>query len=93
MHHVVNRFLSMASVGLAGRGHVTQDACAVAGPELAQQQQRLCRDHPEVMHSVGEGVSLAVDECHHQFAYERWNCSTSRNASIFGSVIARGQYT
>jgi len=63
---------------------------SIAG--LVSFQRQLCRENPDVMVSIGKGAKLGIDECQHQFADQRWNCSTiDRDASLFGKVMRRGK--
>lgn len=60
-------------------------------PGLAGRQRRLCRMHPGVMVSLGEGAKMGIKECQNQFRFHRWNCSTlDRDASVFGKVMLKG---
>ncbi|KAK0040959.1 protein Wnt-2b-A [Biomphalaria pfeifferi] len=60
-------------------------------PGLEGRQRRLCRHHPDVMLSLGEGARLGIEECQYHFRNQRWNCSTlERDTSLFGRVILRG---
>ncbi|KAJ8302362.1 hypothetical protein KUTeg_021349 [Tegillarca granosa] len=59
-------------------------------PGLVGKQRRLCRMHPDVMVSLGEGAKMGVRECQHQFRHHRWNCSTlDRDSSVFGKVMLK----
>ena len=61
-------------------------------PGLAGRQRRLCRMHPGVMVSLGEGAKMGIKECQDQFRDHRWNCSTlDRDASVFGKVMLKGK--
>lgn len=61
-------------------------------PGLAGRQRRLCRMHPGVMVSLGEGAKMGIKECQSQFRFHRWNCSTlDRDASVFGKVMLKGR--
>jgi len=43
-------------------------------PGLVPRQRIICRSHPDAMAAVGEGGTLALEECRHQFRSNRWNC-------------------
>ncbi|XP_030072695.1 protein Wnt-2 [Microcaecilia unicolor] len=59
-------------------------------PGLVSLQRQLCHRHPEVMQSIGLGVSEWTAECQHQFRHHRWNCNTlERDQSVFGKLILR----
>ncbi|XP_029471813.1 protein Wnt-2 [Rhinatrema bivittatum] len=59
-------------------------------PGLVSHQRQLCQRHPEVMQSIGLGVSEWTAECQHQFRHHRWNCNTlERDQSVFGKLILR----
>ena len=51
-------------------------------PGLVPEQRKLCRGYPDAMATIGDGVSLALKECQHQFQDSRWNCSSAPNENI-----------
>ncbi|KPP77989.1 protein Wnt-2-like [Scleropages formosus] len=60
-------------------------------PGLVNRQRQLCRQHPEVMQAIGVGIKDWLGECKHQFAKQRWNCSTApRDHTLFGRLLLRG---
>ena len=81
------RYLGMAAAG-APRPH--SDQCG-AVPGLVYQQLRLCHENPGAMPYVGQGVGMSIAECQHQFRYERWNCTTTSNTTVFGQVLAQSK--
>lgn len=56
---------------------------------LAGKQAELCQSQPEIINEVIKGAKLGVRECHYQFRFRRWNC-TSHN-KYFGKVLQQGQ--
>lgn len=53
--------------------------------DLAPWQRAICRSRPGAMAIIGEGATLGVTECQHQFEFMRWNCYIdATNHSIFG---------
>ena len=65
---------------------------------LSPGQRRFCHLYEDHMLSVARAVRLAVDECHRQFRFRRWNCSTAPQqtgntnvtSSLFGHVTDIG---
>ena len=61
--------------------------------ELNYEQSQMCEQNPEAMPYVGDGIAKGLQECKHQFAYERWNCSAARGGlSPVGPVLNEGTY-
>lgn len=61
--------------------------CDIKG--LVNEQKRMCLQHKEAMAFVGQGVNDGLNECKHQFAFERWNCSGS-GVALTGPVLNAG---
>lgn len=81
------RFISQLPLHAVGAGVLCDNI-----PGLAGRQRRLCRMHPGVMVSLGEGAKMGIKECQSQFRFHRWNCSTlDRDASVFGKVMLKGR--
>lgn len=81
------RFISQLPLHAVGAGVLCDNI-----PGLAGRQRRLCRMHPGVMVSLGEGAKMGIKECQSQFRFHRWNCSTlDRDASVFGKVMLKGK--
>lgn len=81
------RFISQLPLHAVGAGVLCDNI-----PGLAGRQRRLCRMHPGVMVSLGEGAKMGIKECQNQFRFHRWNCSTlDRDASVFGKVMLKGK--
>jgi len=60
-------------------------------PGLVLQQIEICKNNPNAIWCVGEGVRLGIKECKQQFKHERWNCTTlPNNEEVFGPVILKG---
>lgn len=79
-------YLGAASVGLP----VNDLTCSLL-PGLVQQQLKLCQENPMAMPFVTLGARMGLAECHYQFKYERWNCSTTaQNHSIVDTIIQIG---
>lgn len=84
------RWMGVASVGTRSSSVVS--SCSRV-PGLSSQQRKMCILKPDVIPSVSEGAKIAIEECKQQFNHERWNCSTSNDATVFGRLleIGRGQ--
>ncbi|KAK2161575.1 hypothetical protein LSH36_114g01024 [Paralvinella palmiformis] len=81
-------YLGVASIGLDS--NPSPHICNLV-PGLVYQQLRVCQDNPEAMPCVSLGAKLGIIECHDQFKYERWNCTTSSSYTVFGPVLEKGQ--
>jgi len=57
---------------------------------LTRNQQALCMKYGSMMKFVSEGASMAIEECQDKFKNNRWNCSTSKEGSIFGGIVKTG---
>uniref|UniRef100_A0A0K8TIQ2 Protein Wnt n=5 Tax=Lygus hesperus TaxID=30085 RepID=A0A0K8TIQ2_LYGHE len=57
---------------------------------LSKRQREICKSSPEAMIAIADGIKLAMDECHHQFNYHRWNCSALNKKHSLGYVITVG---
>ena len=68
---------------------VHRDTCGLV-PGLVYEQVELCRNSPDTITCVGEGVRRGIYECQSQFKFERWNCTTTPNQSVFGPVLNNG---
>merc|ERR1719466_732064 len=42
------------------------------------------------MKYVGEGAGMAIKECQKRFTDHRWNCTTSKQGSVFGDIVKTG---
>lgn len=60
-------------------------------PGLIQKQRDMCRQAPDAMVAVGDGIRLATGECQYQFRHHRWNCTGIENPSSFGHVVVIGE--
>lgn len=47
---------------------------------------------PDVIPSVSQGAEIGIKECKQQFLFERWNCTTSKDPTVFGRVLDIGEY-
>lgn len=64
--------------------------CNVAN--LPSHQQQICRQNPDVVVRIGEGVKIAIKECQRQMKNERWNCSTeAQDSTVFGKITRKGK--
>jgi len=57
---------------------------------LTRNQQALCTKYGSMMKFVGEGANMAITECQNRFQGNRWNCSTSKEGSVFGGIVKTG---
>lgn len=48
------------------------------------------------MQAVAAAVTLAVNECKHQFRLRRWDCPTNTKTtgqtSLFGKILLKGEF-
>ncbi|XP_048864347.1 protein Wnt-16 [Brienomyrus brachyistius] len=51
---------------------------------LTSKQKDICKRKPYLLASIRDGARLGIAECQTQFKHERWNCSTTRDLSVFG---------
>lgn len=58
---------------------------------LSHKQRDLCRKKPYLLPGIQDGARLAIAECQSQFRYERWNCSTSQDTTVFGYELTSGE--
>ncbi|GFO01936.1 protein wnt [Plakobranchus ocellatus] len=77
-------YLGIASLA----GSVQDDTCNQV-PGLVQQQLQVCRENPESLHCISEGARRGILECQSQFRFERWNCTTQRNYTVFGPILRK----
>lgn len=78
----------MASLAAVPQDRGTCDSV----PGLVDLQQQECLKNPESLLCVSQGAKAAITECQKQFQFERWNCTTSTNYSVFGPVLRKGEY-
>ncbi|KAG7456321.1 hypothetical protein MATL_G00250890 [Megalops atlanticus] len=57
---------------------------------LSNKQKDLCKRKPYLLPSIKDGARLGIAECQTQFKHERWNCSTTKEPSVFGYESASG---
>ncbi|KAJ8333296.1 hypothetical protein SKAU_G00421920 [Synaphobranchus kaupii] len=57
---------------------------------LTNKQKDLCKRKPYLLPSIKDGARLGISECQTQFKYERWNCSTTKQLSVFGHELSSG---
>lgn len=79
-------YLGVASLA----AQAPQETC-LGVPGLVFKQIEMCKNNPDAIWCVGEGVRLGINECQMQFRNERWNCTTAvKNQSrpdVFGPPI------
>ena len=71
-------------------GSVHDEMCSEV-PGLVREQMQVCRDNPESLLCVSEGARRGILECQSQFRFERWNCSTQQNYTVFGPLLRKGE--
>ena len=79
----------MASVKNKGKDRWTFSDCDTING-LSRNQRLLCKRYHTHMPFVSRGAAMGVAECKTQFSNEKWNCPTSDDDSIFGSILKRG---
>lgn len=77
-------FRMMAQMSAASSKFSSPNYCD-AIPGLSRLQRKLCSENPSATRVLHRGLRDAVDECRHQFATERWNCSVADGA--FGLAL------
>ncbi|XP_022247569.1 protein Wnt-2b-like [Limulus polyphemus] len=55
---------------------------------LVKRQRELCNLSYNILHSVGLGAKMGIEECQYQFQMSRWNCTTFNDTSVFGGILA-----
>ena len=91
LHTQLHPFRYLGLVSSLGAS-VHRDTCGMV-PGLVYEQVELCRNSPDTITCVGEGVRRGIYECQSQFKFERWNCTTTPNQSVFGPVLNNGKYS
>ncbi|KAK9526031.1 hypothetical protein VZT92_016690 [Zoarces viviparus] len=81
---------SWMRLGLTPTGPPEDQDQDCADVPLSPRQKDLCRKKPFLLPGVQSGARLAVSECQSQFRHERWNCSTTEDASVFGHELTSG---
>ncbi|KAJ8411407.1 hypothetical protein AAFF_G00174130 [Aldrovandia affinis] len=76
-------WLGITSVGVP-------EKVACASLPLTNRQKELCRRKPHLLPSIKEGARMGIAECQTQFRHERWNCSTTKELSVFGYELTSG---
>uniref|UniRef100_A0A4W4H7S4 Protein Wnt n=1 Tax=Electrophorus electricus TaxID=8005 RepID=A0A4W4H7S4_ELEEL len=71
------RWLGITSVGVS-------EKMGCANLPLSNKQRDVCKRKPYLLASIKDGARLGIAECQTQFRHERWNCSTTRDPSVFG---------
>lgn len=77
---------------MAAKSHKPKPETCTGVPGLVYRQIEMCKNNPDAILCVGEGVRRGIYECQSQFRYERWNCSTIQSDSVFGPVLAQCEY-
>lgn len=78
------RWLGLTSVGLP-------EKMGCANLPLTNKQKEICKKKPYLLPSIKDGARLGIAECQTQFKHERWNCSTTKNLSVFGYEATSGK--
>ena len=87
---ILCRFVSKLPVHALGSGIYCDNI-----PGLSSSQKKLCREYPDIMANFAVGITLAADECEHQFRNNRWNCSILQesDSTLFTNFLLRGEIT
>lgn len=80
----LHRWLGITSVGV-----VEKMGCS--NLPLSSKQKDVCKRKPYLLPSIKDGARLGISECQSQFRHERWNCSTSKQPSVFGYELNSGE--
>ncbi|XP_026874422.2 protein Wnt-16 [Electrophorus electricus] len=76
-------WLGITSVGVS-------EKMGCANLPLSNKQRDVCKRKPYLLASIKDGARLGIAECQTQFRHERWNCSTTRDPSVFGYEMTSG---
>ena len=64
----------------------------LSNPGLVNQQIEVCQKFPQKIFSISVGARTGILECHYQFRFERWNCTTNAGyESVFGHMLDKGK--
>ncbi|KAJ8387361.1 hypothetical protein AAFF_G00157380 [Aldrovandia affinis] len=80
---LVYQWLGITSVGVPERMGCTN-------LPLTNKQKDICKRKPYLIPSIKDGSRLGIAECQTQFKHERWNCSTTKELSVFGYELTSG---
>lgn len=60
---------------------------------LVKEQKQICQKYPQLMAVVGQGAKIGLEECQHQFATSKWNCShiDQRKKGLLGLLTSKGR--
>ncbi|XP_059907051.1 protein Wnt-16 [Gadus macrocephalus] len=75
-------------LGLSSAGVAEQRGCSDL--PFSREQKELCRKRPFILPAVQAGARLGLAECQSQFKHERWNCTISKDFSVFGYELTSG---
>ena len=56
---------------------------------LSEVQRKLCGQERRLPRVISDGASIGIQECKHQFANRRWNCSTYNSTDVFGGILKK----
>ncbi|XP_018913776.2 protein Wnt-2 [Bemisia tabaci] len=89
---IATNFLRLSSCLRLSSGGSALGAGAICSrvPGLTDRQREMCRDAPDAMVAVGDGIRLGTQECQYQFRGHRWNCTAIGGQSAFGHVVVVG---
>lgn len=61
---------------------------------IGGRQDEMCRNEPEIVDEVSNGVQLAIEECQIQFEDRRWNCTSKKTSmsNLFRKRIGNYYY-
>jgi len=86
---------SNRSLGIPRQVYIVGTVTSVCdGMGLTKGQTRLCVVNRELMPSIRNGATLAIQQCEYQFKYRRWNCSVPERDSKapFRRITGKGKY-
>ncbi|XP_059172545.1 protein Wnt-16-like isoform X2 [Physella acuta] len=83
-------FASWMYLGVASLAGSLHDSSCNEVPGLVHQQLQVCKDNPQSLMCISEGAKRGILECQSQFRFERWNCTTQKNYTVFGPILRKG---
>ncbi|XP_013395208.1 protein Wnt-16 isoform X2 [Lingula anatina] len=83
-----SRYLGVSSIATSHDKIENKNTCK--GLPLDTQQVQVCKKHPDSILCISTGARQGIYECQYQFQHERWNCTTTKNQTVFGTLLDKG---